>query len=316
MPGFVSFIIPTYNEEFFISDTIDSIHRHNIDIDYEIIVSDNGSIDRTRDISTERGCVVINHPNISIAALRNKGRAISNGDILVFLDADVHITQKWQTNSSATFKLILEKLDLITGSRCLPPDNQGWFNKFWFCRLGDYDSSYVNSGHLITSSFLFDKLGGFNEELVTSEDYDFCKRALRIGASVQNDNSIPVIHFGYPENLRDYIKRERWHGRSDFDNFITVLNSKVALISILNLVLLIVTLALFLLKGSVFLLFYPFCISVIAIALTLIKFRFRSLSYCINTSVIFFFYIWGRSLAFFDRLLHSGMRIVGHRKST
>ena len=45
----------------------------------------------------------------------------SKGNILVFLDADVELTQDWQNNIESVINQIIEAPLLITGSRCLPP---------------------------------------------------------------------------------------------------------------------------------------------------------------------------------------------------
>ncbi len=309
----LSFIIPAFNEEAVIAETIQAIKQHCPENDYEIIVVDNGSTDRTGEIAASLDCQVIYHPGVTIAALRNRGRASAQGKILIFLDADVHLTKEWNANAPRVFETLLSKVYLITGSRCLPDDSLGWLNKYWFGRLKDYDASYVNSGHMITTRELFDRVNGFDEELKTAEDYDFCQRAIALGAEVKNDPGIPVVHLGYPSNIRDFIRRERWHGRSDFESIHSILNSKVAMVAILNLLLLASAFLLGLIGGPFLLLLYPVGIGLLALALTFVKFRYVSAVHFFNTSVIFFLYLWGRSLSFMDRLF-STEASSGHRK--
>ena len=57
----ISIVIPAYNEEKAIGHTLKEINDtlKNINIDYEIIVIDNNSIDRTGDIAKDLGAHVI-----------------------------------------------------------------------------------------------------------------------------------------------------------------------------------------------------------------------------------------------------------------
>jgi ribosomal protein L37E len=111
-------------------------------------------------------------------------------------------------------------------------------------KLLDYKAHYINSGHLIAAKIIFEKIAGFDESLIISE-YHFCMRGKRAGARLFNDKQIPVLHCGYPKTIKDFIRRERWHGRQDFQTVSSFLKSKVALIAALNLFLFGLALALF-----------------------------------------------------------------------
>ena len=87
-----SIIIPAYNSEEFISETLDSAVAQTID-DYEIICINDGSKDATIDILREYeqandNLIVIDKENEGVAAARNDGIKIAKGEFLYFLDAD------------------------------------------------------------------------------------------------------------------------------------------------------------------------------------------------------------------------------------
>jgi ribosomal protein L37E len=192
----------------------------------------------------------------------------------------------------------------ITGSRVLPTDKTTWLNKYWFMKLLDYEAPYINSGHLITTKILFEKIAGFDESLVTAEDYDFCMRGKRAGARLFNDKQIPVLHCGYPKTIKDFIRRERWHGRQDFQTVSSFLKSKVALIAALNLILFGLVVALFVFYQDILAVgLYIAVMGVVCVFLSFFKFGSMRPTALMNTASIFFIYIWGRSLAFVDRLL-------------
>ena len=87
-----SIIIPAYNSEEFISETLDSAVAQTID-DFEIICINDGSKDSTIDILREYeqendNVIVIDKENEGVAAARNDGIKIAKGEFLYFLDAD------------------------------------------------------------------------------------------------------------------------------------------------------------------------------------------------------------------------------------
>jgi len=91
-PATVSIIIPAFNEETFIEDTLLSLQNQNIIQEYpemfEIIVVDNGSTDSTSIIASQYAKVVF-EPNRGKLNAKHKGVEEATGEIIVFLDADV-----------------------------------------------------------------------------------------------------------------------------------------------------------------------------------------------------------------------------------
>ena len=85
----VSVIIPTYNNFSFIRRAINSVFNQTWK-DFEIIVVDDGSTDRTRNIiqEFENNIVYLKQENKGPASARNRGLKIAKGKYVVFLDAD------------------------------------------------------------------------------------------------------------------------------------------------------------------------------------------------------------------------------------
>jgi len=86
----VSIIIPCYNSEIYIKDTIESIINQSVE-NIEIIVVNDGSTDKSVQIieSIEDTRIkIINQENKGVSAARNNGFSVSKGDFVIFFDAD------------------------------------------------------------------------------------------------------------------------------------------------------------------------------------------------------------------------------------
>ncbi|MEM8667071.1 MAG: glycosyltransferase [Planctomycetota bacterium] len=88
----IAFIVPACNEADFIADTVAAIvgaaKAIERDISYELVVVDDGSEDQTAEIAEQHGAKVVRVSHRNIAATRNAGAAATNGDLLIFVDAD------------------------------------------------------------------------------------------------------------------------------------------------------------------------------------------------------------------------------------
>ena len=95
MPLF-SVVIPLYNKENYISETINSVLKQSVQ-DFELIVINDGSTDKSLDIVksfNDFRISLIDQKNIGLSATRNKGIKLAKGRIVALLDAD----DLWQPN--------------------------------------------------------------------------------------------------------------------------------------------------------------------------------------------------------------------------
>ena len=293
----ISFIVPAKNEEKHIKTCISSIvNVVGNRISYEIIVCDNGSVDNTVLCAENAGAKVFSFPGVNISCLRNNGAQKAKGSILVFLDADVALLPDWIGAFLEDNNKILA-LDIITGSRCLVPDNSSWIEKYWFAPMAADDNvTYINSGHLVVNYEFFERIGGFNTDLETGEDYEFCIRAIKKGGRVLVNNQLKVIHFGYPKSIVQFVKREAWHGKSDFESIRNIIYSKVSLLTIVYLLAHVLFFINIMRPFSLLHCVIVFCVCFFS---SCVKFKKTIKVIPINT-VIYYFYFLGRSIAFWQ----------------
>src|SRR5690625_850767 len=101
-----SVIIPLYNKEKYIHNTIKSVLEQNI-IDFEIIVINDGSTDKSYDIVKsidDKRLKIINQENKGVSSARNLGIKQAKFDWIALLDAD----DIWHNNHLSEIKNMID----------------------------------------------------------------------------------------------------------------------------------------------------------------------------------------------------------------
>jgi glycosyltransferase involved in cell wall biosynthesis len=84
----LSVVIPALNEEALLPACLKSIRQQDAGEPFEVIVVDNGSIDRTAEIARAWGARVVPCPERGVAHARQAGLEAARGDVIVQMDAD------------------------------------------------------------------------------------------------------------------------------------------------------------------------------------------------------------------------------------
>ena len=172
----LSIIIPTYNEEEYLPVLLESIKKQSFD-DYEIIVADANSTDKTREIAESYGCIIVDGG--LPAAGRNNGAKVAKGEYLLFLDSDLELTDDYLRNVIYEFRM--ERLGIAI-TQMKPLSNK--IDDKLFHELANYFMISVENikPHgagcygIISRKELHDACGGFDESLNFGEDTDYIER--------------------------------------------------------------------------------------------------------------------------------------------
>jgi glycosyltransferase involved in cell wall biosynthesis len=213
----ISVIVPALNEETVLARCLASLQQQRLPAArFEVIVVDNGSTDRTREIAQtfreSLNLTVIERSGVRISALRNCGSTVAKAELLAFLDADCVAPRHWLQQ---IVDLLHADDSRIIGAQYRIPDQSSWVAKAWYgdlWRLKDGPVSYVPGGDLAISRELFMNLGGFDETIVTSEDTEFCSRAAASSVPIVAVPSLSVVHLGTPQSLAGFYRKQSWHG--------------------------------------------------------------------------------------------------------
>lgn len=178
----LSIIIPTLNEEKCLPLLIDSIKRQDFS-DYEIIVSDANSEDRTREIAEALGCRVVvderRHPSFQ----RNTGAKHAAGELLLFLDADTLLPDNFLTNIVEEFKA----RNLEGAGFYLRFGSKHHFYKIYYLvyngvsALAQYFKPVAVGAGIMVKKTKHEEIAGFDETILIGEDHDYCERILKSG---------------------------------------------------------------------------------------------------------------------------------------
>lgn len=174
----ISVIIPVYNEEGVIGNTVRYLKAVEDDhLIKEIIVVDGGSIDNSVDVAEKAGALIIKSATKGRAAQMNEGARVSKGSILYFLHADSIPPKTFGAD-------IMEAVGKGFSMGCyrLRFDVDHWFLKAntWFTRFDINAFRYGDQSLFVTQDF-FNKVGGFCEKHIVMEDQEIIKRLRKHG---------------------------------------------------------------------------------------------------------------------------------------
>jgi glycosyltransferase involved in cell wall biosynthesis len=180
-PQRVSVIIPCHNGERYVAETLGSVLRQRCP-GIEIIVVDDGSTDRTRDVVEAMAPAVhyLRQPHGGVARARNGGVAQATGSVLAFLDAD----DLWPDGALRALLGPLERdagLGMVVGhmeqfvSPELPEEARHQF------RFSPEPVPARMCGSVLVRRAVFDAVGGFSTQLESGEFMDWILRAEALG---------------------------------------------------------------------------------------------------------------------------------------
>lgn len=211
-----SILIPAKNEEKYIRNCLQSISEINYPQGrFEVLLVDNGSADRTVEIAESFGAKVYVKPDLTISGLRNFAAKEAQGRALAFLDADCTVDKNWLNAAS----LYLESPEVVSyGSPAILPPNSTWVQRAWFNirerKQPVEEVDWHESANVFVQSDAFESSGGFDEALITCEDYDLFVRLSVFGKQF-SDNRIVAVHHREPATLEEFFRKESWRGQSN-----------------------------------------------------------------------------------------------------
>lgn len=194
----VSVVIPTLNEERFLPHLLENLSNQTFD-DFEVIVADAGSKDKTAKLAKEWGARVVKGGKPGPG--RNAGAKAAKGEHIFFFDADVELPDRFL--ELALDEISRKNFDCATWAVNASDGDISY--KLLFEALARAQHVAINMGAGLAGGFaiycskkVFKKIKGFDETLYLSEDHDFVERAGKVGS------------FGFLTSVTAGVSTRRW----------------------------------------------------------------------------------------------------------
>lgn len=222
-----SIIIPALNEEKLIENVLEQFsseikERYSI----EVIVSDGGSSDNTVEKASKYADITIKdtgNKRQNISCGRNQGVQKSQGDVLVFLNADTIISDVnlFFREINAIFKN--SKISAIAAAVRVFPAEEKLADRLFHCFYNNYvrvlNKFFMGMGrgecHIIKREF-FLEAGGYDEKIFAGEDFDLYRRLRKSGKIEFLKNTViyesprRYRKYGYFKVFRDWLTNAVW----------------------------------------------------------------------------------------------------------
>lgn len=234
----ISAIICTHNREQYLGAAIDSLLNQDFP-DFEVVVVDNASSDRTSEIVKARpGVKYVYEAVTGLSVARNRGAKEAKSEILAYLDDDAVASPSWLSalydayQSNEKLAIAGGKVTLIWPDGTTPPQ---WLSPGLSGCLGAYDLGdsivYIKQAGMtprglnysLRRTFLeqiegFDvNLGRVGKNLLSNEELQMTERALKLDWQVAYLPDALVAHNVSPERLEQawFLSRGWWQGISE-----------------------------------------------------------------------------------------------------
>lgn len=218
----VTFLVPCYNNEKTVVKTLKSIESQSRDIEKDVVLVDDGSLDNSVNLIDEFS----KNSGLKIAVLRkqNKGEAsalncgldYSRGEYIAIVEADVELKEDWLDFTMQEFTS--EDIMGVGGYLKVSPEDP------WISRIAGYEiedklcgqkkqAKHISSANALYRRKAFEVAGRFNEGLINASlDADFNQRLIDSGYRLIFCPKAQVVHH-YKDSLSGYLKRQYAYAR-------------------------------------------------------------------------------------------------------
>ncbi len=231
----ISVIVPCYNEERTIAHLLEALRQQTVGTGaFEVIIADGMSTDSTRQVINrylreypELSVQVVDNPMRNIPAGLNRALEAAKGDIIIRLDA--HCIPAPDYIERCVEALEAGKGDNVGGVWQIEPGGDGWIARSIAAAaghpLGVGDALYrFTREPAVVDTVPFgafrretlQRVGGYDENLLTNEDYELNTRIRKQGGTVYLDPAIRSIYFArstLAALARQYFRYGYWKWR-------------------------------------------------------------------------------------------------------
>lgn len=205
----VSIIIPVYNAERYIEETVQSILKSTY-TDIEVVCMDDGSTDHSLELlhkmaATDKRIVVLHQNNAGVCQARNAAIAASKGEFILPVDADDILLPHFIADAVEVLRTRAE-VKVVAPTAEFFGERQGRWN------LPPFDIKKEAHKNILACCAMYRRCdydltnGGYCSEIIAREDWDFWINMLKDGGEVVR---LPQVGLKYRYHLNSKRKQDR-----------------------------------------------------------------------------------------------------------
>lgn len=193
----ISIVVPAFNEEKLLAASLRAVKAAAgpafaaAGLEWELVVCDNNSTDRTAEIARDAGARVVFEPINQIGRARNTGASIAAGEWLLFIDADSHPSRELLADAAA----LTRRPDVLLAGAAVALDEAAPA----FRLLCGVWNSVSRLRRLVAGSFIlvraaaFREVGGFDLKFFAGEEIDLALRLQKIVGRREGQRTV-ILH--------------------------------------------------------------------------------------------------------------------------
>lgn len=215
----VSVVVCSYNGASTIQDCFEGLLKLDYP-DFEVIVVNDGSTDKTLEIAAEYPFRLITTPNEGLSSARNTGLKAATGKIVAYTDDDAHPDPQWLKYLAATFLKTnhagiggpnIAPLDDGEIAECVANAPGGPIHVL----LSDTEAEHIPGCNMAFQRAALLAIGGFDSQFRTAgDDVDVCWRIQEKGWTLGFSPAAMVWHHRR-NSIRDYWKQQQGYGKAE-----------------------------------------------------------------------------------------------------
>ena len=215
----ISVVVCTYNGGSTIRRCLDALSRLRYP-DYEVIVVNDGSTDRTAAILSEYDFRVITTENRGLSSARNTGLEAASGEIVAYVDDDAFPDPDWLSYLAAVF---IRTDHVGVGGPNIPPPEDGPIAACVANAPGgpihvlidDEEAEHIPGCNMAFRVDALRAVGGFDPTFrVAGDDVDLCWRLQDQGGSLGFSHGAMVFHHRR-NSVRAYWRQQKGYGKAE-----------------------------------------------------------------------------------------------------
>lgn len=189
----ISVVIPTFNEEKYLANCLKAI-RNQTFTDYELIVVDNNSTDKTASIAKKFGARVVKERKQGMIPARERGFREAKAEIIARTDADTIVMPNWLKIIYTSFqkhpKVVAMTGPFLSPSSRIPDKITQEFSYLISVKLGKLLFGHICllGPNMALRKSAWEKLKVNTDDKKVHEDYDLSSHIAKVGKIIYNKN--------------------------------------------------------------------------------------------------------------------------------